>query len=58
MLSLYDDEVGYRYDPDRIRPSELLRIRNNKEIGRFFLDYAYSTPAGIAYRLAYGVPKP
>jgi hypothetical protein len=26
-------------------------------IGRFFLNYAYSTPAGVAYRLTYGVPK-
>ena len=28
------------------------------EIGRFFLDYAYSTPAGTAYRLAYGISNP
>lgn len=27
-------------------------------IGKFFLRYAYSTPAGVAYRLTYGVPKP
>lgn len=28
-----------------------------KWLGQFFLDYAYSTPAGVAYRLAYGIGK-
>lgn len=30
---------------------------NSQKLGRFFLSYAYSTPAGVAYRLTYGIPN-
>ena len=31
---------------------------DSHRIGRFFLAYAYSTPAGTAYRLTYGISNP
>ena len=32
-------------------------IQDSQKLGRFFLSYAYSTPAGTAYRLAYGIGR-
>ena len=32
-------------------------FNDTRGLGQFFLRYAYSTPAGTAYRLTYGVPK-
>ncbi len=50
LLRVSDRDTNPYLAPEQETPS--------RAIGRFFLSYAYSTPAGIAYRLAYGVPKP
>lgn len=51
QITVLDRDVNPYLPPEIETPS--------RTIGRFFLHYyAYSTPAGVAYRLAYGVPKP
>jgi hypothetical protein len=49
-LTVSDRDINPYLAPELETPSRVL--------GQHFLAYAYSTPAGTAYRLAYGVNNP